>query len=150
MLRATCARTSKCTLSVSSTSRVIAVAVIVGRCPSAVSARTPTPALAKARARVQLPARRKRRVKPNGETREGGCRQDWRRQGFKEQEVQEARTQERSVWHCLRPGYVQQHNCHHHRPGGQHAQLEELRIAGLSRFAQGYALRGAAGCIQRR
>jgi small subunit ribosomal protein S11 len=61
-----------------------------GRCRCAASAPTPTPALARARARAQLPARRKRRVKPNGETRaesrQAGSRQGGKNKKFKKRE----------------------------------------------------------------
>src|SRR6516162_5884056 len=45
--------------------------------------------------RAQLQARRKRRRRPNGETRSEGRS----RQGWQEQKVQEARAQECAVWH---------------------------------------------------
>src|SRR5437870_12272275 len=37
----------------------------------------------------------------------------------------------------------------HFRSGGQRALLEKLRVAWIPRFAQGHALRGAAGCNER-
>ncbi len=67
-----------------------------GRCRYADSAPTPMPAPARARARARWPARRKRRRRPNGETRAEGRS----RQGWQEQEVQEARAQECAVRHC--------------------------------------------------
>ena len=53
------------------------------------------------------------------------------RQGRQEQEVQEARTQERAIWSGAHSGFVQQHDRDHHGQHGQHALLEELRFARL-------------------
>ena len=50
------------------------------------------------------------------------------------------------LWYWPHSSLVQQHHRDHHRPDGQHAELEELGFARLPRFAQGHALRGAAGC----
>ena len=52
--------------------------------------------------------------------------------------------------YCVHSGLVQQHHRHHHRPDGQHAELEELGLAGIPRIAQGHAVRGAAGGFKRR
>ena len=78
---------ARCTSSASSTSRAIAATGTAGRCRCAASAPTPTPAPARARARGRLPARRKRRVRPNGETRtEGRSRQGGKNKKFKKRE----------------------------------------------------------------
>jgi small subunit ribosomal protein S11 len=63
-----------------------------------------------------------------------------------EQEVQEARAQECAVRHCAHSGLVQQHHRHHHRPGGQHAELEELGSLGFrgSRKGTPFAAQQAA------